>query len=251
VECWSRLSPRCRLVYNGFVFPEPALDARPLDGPSRIVLVGRLSPRKGQDIAIDAIAQLVREGYDVELELIGSAFPGYEWFERRLAERARRLAVEERVTFSGYRSNVWGSYAAGDVAIVPSRIEPFGNVAVEAMAMGTPVVVADVGGLPEIVQEGHTGLVVAPDDVSALAAALRRLLDDRAWASAMGRAASSVVRQRFTQERYEREVIEAVIEADASAAPRRAPRGRVPRSNPRGRRARRSRRSRERPGPRW
>src|SRR5207302_8998273 len=117
--------------YNGFRFPEPALDRGMHDGPSRIVLVGRLSARKGQDLAIDAIAQLVGEGYDVELELVGSTFRGYEWFERRIVEQTRRLGIQDRVTFSGYKSSTWDSFAAADIAIVPSRVEPFGNVAVE------------------------------------------------------------------------------------------------------------------------
>ncbi len=212
-EYWGRFSSRGQVVYNGFAFPEPALDRRRQEGPARIVLVGRLSPHKGQDLAIDAIAQLLAGGYDVELDLVGSTFRGYEWYERDLVEQARRLGVSERVTFSGYRPSVWDSYAAADIAIVPSRIESFGNVAVEAMAIGRPVVATRVGGLPEIVEDAHTGLVVAPDDVHGLRSALQRLLDDPDWATALGRNGSEVARRRFTQERYERELTEAVLMA--------------------------------------
>jgi glycogen(starch) synthase len=86
---------------------------------------------------------------------------------------------------------------ASDVALVPSRYEPFGLVALEAMAAGTPVVVTRTGGLPEVVENGHTGAVVPPADPAALAAAVDGLLDDPARGRLLGANATTVVAQRY------------------------------------------------------
>ncbi|MEV5575706.1 glycosyltransferase family 4 protein [Spirillospora sp. NPDC052269] len=200
---------RAQIIYNGVDGPsEPVAEPRAeLSGTARIVLVGRLSPRKGTDVAVRAVRLLHDRGVPVRLTLVGDVFPGYEWFEEEL----RTLAGgSPAIEFAGFRPSVWASFAEADVAIVPSRVEPFGNVAVEAMLAGRPVVVSATQGLTEIVIDGETGVRVTPDDPEALADALTRLLDDWNSALTMAKRARADATTRFGTARYHRELREAV-----------------------------------------
>src|SRR5690606_39179601 len=98
-------------------------DGDPAPGPARVVLVGRLSPRKGTDVALEAIARLRGAGRDVRISLCGSVFAGYEWFEERLRARAAEADLTGAVDFVGY-ADVWEWFARADVVVVPSRVEP-------------------------------------------------------------------------------------------------------------------------------
>ncbi|WP_026414392.1 glycosyltransferase family 4 protein [Actinomadura oligospora] len=200
---------RAQIIYNGVDEPSgPVAEPRAeLSGEARIVLVGRLSPRKGTDVAVRAVRLLHDRGVPVHLTLVGDVFPGYEWFEDEL----RTLAGgSPAIEFAGFRPLVWASFAEADVAIVPSRVEPFGNVAVEAMLAGRPVVVSATQGLTEIVVDGETGVRVAPDDPEALADAITRLLDDWNSALTMAKRARADAAARFGTARYHRELREAV-----------------------------------------
>lgn len=196
---------RTRVVYNGVPGPPevPAADggAGAAPGSAHVVLVGRLSPRKGSDVALEAVALLRGTGRDVRLTLCGSVFAGYEWFEDQLRVRAAADDLAGAVDLVGY-ADPWEWFARGDVVVVPSRVEPFGNVAVQAMLAGRPVVASRTQGLAEIVKDGETGLLVRPDDPVALADAIAALLDDPARASALARAGRRDVAERFGAQRY-------------------------------------------------
>jgi hypothetical protein len=174
------LRPRIRLLYNGVEGPaEPTASRSEPHDPARIVLVGRLSPRKGTDIAIEAVGRLKRP---VTLDVYGSVFTGYEWFETQLRQRIADLDLTDSVRLHGFRADVWPAYADADIALVPSRVEPFGNTAVEAQLAGVPVIVTDAQGLPETVAGGRFGTIVPAEDPDALAEAVNALLDD--WPAA-------------------------------------------------------------------
>lgn len=191
------LDRRTRVIYNGFKFPGSPV-APPEGLPVRVALVGRLSPRKGQDVAISALSRLREKGHQVDLDLIGSAYPGYEWFTDSLKSQAQDLGVAAHVHFTGFQRDVTSAYTDAAVVLVPSRLEPFGNVAVEALGMGRPVVASRVGGLPEIVRDGETGYLVPPSDDEALARAVERLIKHPEKAAAMGAMGASDVRARFS-----------------------------------------------------
>ncbi|WP_243772714.1 glycosyltransferase family 4 protein [Actinomadura barringtoniae] len=198
---------RGQVVYNGVAAPDDITEPRSvLTPPARIVLVGRLSQVKGSDIAVKAAGLLRERGYDATLTLVGAVYPGNEPFEEEL----RRLANGERVEFAGFRSSVGASLSAADLAIVPSRMESLGNVAVEAMLAGRPVVAAAVQGLNEVVTDGENGVLVAPDDPAALADGVARLLDDWDGALAMAKRAQADAAERFGRDRYHGELREAV-----------------------------------------
>ena len=114
----------------------------------------------------------------------------------------RELGVTDRVRFAGFRSDVENVYGAADVVAVPStQPDPLPNAALEAAAAGCCVVAANHGGLPEIIDDGVTGVLVTPGDPAALAAALTRLRADPAARERLGAAAAVTMRERFSPER--------------------------------------------------
>lgn len=169
--------------------PDPPAARVPHDG-IRVVMIGRIAPWKGQDVVLDAFAAAFPDG-DELLTLVGVALFGEDEFERSLPDRASALGVADRVTFAGFVEDVPGVLAGADIAVHASVIpEPHGQVVVEAMAAGVPVIAAAAGGPAEIVTDGVDGLLVPPGDVDALALALQRLAADaalRAELSAAGR----------------------------------------------------------------
>ncbi|WP_449281015.1 glycosyltransferase [Leucobacter sp.] len=203
---------RTRVVINGVPGPEGLVGPRSeLAPPLRAVFVGRLSPRKGPDLLIDAAGLLRDEGIDVAVELVGDVFPGYEWYESELRRRATELELEHRIAFGGFQPSVWAALARADVAVVPSRSdESFGNVVVEAALSGRPVVVADHSGL----REASTGLAAAirvpMDDAAAVAAGLRRVRDE--WPALRDAALQDAefARARYDPEGFQRRLVDAV-----------------------------------------
>ncbi|HCX85641.1 MAG TPA: glycosyl transferase family 1 [Micrococcales bacterium] len=193
---------RLTLVYNGVPQSEegPGSPPAPHGGAHRLALVGRLSPRKGTDLALDAVAILRAQGFEVHLDLFGAVFPGYEWYEDDLRERASRPDLRGAVTFHGYVRPV--SLAMADVVLVPSRVEPFGNVAVEAQLAWRPLVVSAVQGLTEIVDDRVTGLHFRPGSPEDLARAVAQLLEDRDLARRLAVAGHDRAVSSFSVARY-------------------------------------------------
>lgn len=200
-----RLAGRITVLHNGV--PSPGRDpSRPRDRSpgdrARLVLVGRLSPRKGIDVALEAVALLRRAGRDVSLTVGGSVFEGYEWFEQQLRARAAEPDLAGRIELLGYVSPTWPLLEGADVVLVPSRVEPFGNTAVEALLARRPLVASDTQGLAEIVDDGRTGLLAAPGDATSLADAVGRLLDDPALAVTLAETGHTEARTRFSTATY-------------------------------------------------
>ena len=169
-------------------------------------MVGRLSPRKGPHLALETVGQLRAADYDVELELAGSTFPGYEWYEAELRERADRPDLRGAVEFSGYTAPVWPVLQRADIVLAPSTQEPFGNVVVEAQMSRRPVVAAASHGHLESIADGQTGLLVPAGDPEAMAEAVKRLIADPELADRVARTAETEAVRLFSVERYRREV---------------------------------------------
>lgn len=210
------LRGRIRLLYNGVEGPTEAITPRaePRD-PARIVLVGRLSPRKGTDIAIEAIGRLAVKRA-VTLDVYGSVFAGYEWFETQLRQRIADLDIADSVRLRGFRADVWPAYADADIALVPSRVEPFGNTAVEAQLAGVPVIVTDAQGLPETVAGGRFGMIVPVEDPGALADAINTLLDDWPAARATATEATANARTTFAPATYRARLLDILTQGPLS-----------------------------------
>lgn len=207
-EVMPSLAARSTVVYNGVPAPTAIQLPRPdLDGGIRVVYVGRLSPRKGVDVALAAAGILADSGIDVHLDLVGGVFPGYEWYEQDLRAQAVHLGIEDRVTFHGFRAAVWDTLANADVAVVPSRLEePFGNTAVEAVLAARPVAVSAIGGLAEAIDGFASAIPVDPDDPVQLAQALHRIASE--WPEFRRRAVAlaPVAARRYAPESYRRAI---------------------------------------------
>jgi glycosyltransferase involved in cell wall biosynthesis len=163
-------------------FARPGRDPFPqLAGGPRVVFLGRVVAAKGVATLVEAAARLRTP--DVEVLLVGDGS------ERARVERAaRRLGVADRVHVTGFvrHEQVPAVLASADVLVLPSLYEELGTVLIEAMQAGLPAVASRVGGIPELVQDHVTGLLVEPGDAPGFAAAIDTLLADRELAGRLG-----------------------------------------------------------------
>ncbi len=177
-DVFPSLAARTEVIYNGVVGPPADTAVREqIEGNARLVYVGRLSERKGVDVAVSAVAELLDRGTAVELDIVGAVFPGYEWYEAGLVDQVRRHGLREQVRLRGFQDPVWPRLAEADIALVPSRWdEPFGNTAVEAVLAGRPLIASDSSGLREAVAGFESVITVPPGDAHAIADAVERML---------------------------------------------------------------------------
>jgi glycosyltransferase involved in cell wall biosynthesis len=148
----------------------------------------------------------VAEQPDIKLLVVGQDYPPGNNHTNELRELAAELGVSKHVVFTGLRSDVPRLMAAADILAMPSFEEPFGLVYAEAMAMKKPVVAFDNGGTPEVVEHEKSGLLSPQDDVPALAANLRRLVNDPELRRRMGEYGRQRVEARFVPERLAHDV---------------------------------------------
>lgn len=163
------------------------------DGPL-VVYTGRLEYEKGVSLLLDALPLLKRRSPGLKVVIAGRGSQ-----QPVLAAQARELRLGRTAGFAGWLDDFELSalVAAADCVVVPSRYEPFGLVALEAAAVGTPVVASKLGGLTEIVREGETGLLVDFADRSSVARGITTMLSQPVLRSTLGRQARDVVRRDF------------------------------------------------------
>jgi glycosyltransferase involved in cell wall biosynthesis len=194
--------PRSTVIFNIVPAPGRATAREPAETP-RIAAVGSLKPLKAYDVLLHSLGLLSAEGRKVELLLAGD---GPE--RTRLKELAERLGLAERVRFLGDVADVPRLLASAHLLVHPSRSESLSNAILEAMAEGLPVIASAVGGNPEIVADGRSGLLVPPNRPDLLAAAIRRLLDDPSLRGQFGEEGLRTVRKHCCQseavDHYER-----------------------------------------------
>ncbi len=181
-----------RTIHNGFAPVEPELRR----GHGALLgAAGRFVPQKGFDVLLAALAELPQ----ASLLLVGD---GPE--RPRLEQLLDELDLRDRVELTGWRTDAARLLSSVDAVVVPSRAEPFGLVALEAMSAGVPVVASGVDGLLEVVTDGRTGLLVPPDDPLRLAEAIARVLVDRGLARSLGEHGREAARTRFSAARMTR-----------------------------------------------
>jgi glycosyltransferase involved in cell wall biosynthesis len=206
------LRRRTVVVYNGVPGPAAPPPARlELAPPVRVLFVGRLSPRKGPQVAVRALELLHHRGARVRLDLLGAVFPGYEWFETELRDAVASAGLDDAVTFLGFDAEVWPHIARSDVVVVPSVVdEPFGNTAVEAVLGARPLVVSATSGLREASAGYQSAQQVPPDRPDLLADAVERVIADWDRYRAMAAADAALARERHSVLRYQRDIIAAL-----------------------------------------
>ncbi|HHB89790.1 MAG TPA: glycosyltransferase family 1 protein [Anaerolineae bacterium] len=173
-----------------------------------IFFVGRLEWEKGPDLLVQAMPMVLEAFPNAKLILAGKGS-----YTDQLVALVRELELEAHVQVVGFISDQTRNeiYAVADVAVFPSRYEPFGIVALEAMAAGAPVIVGDVGGLSEVVEHGVTGLRT-PNDPQAIADAILQTLHNPEQAAARARRAQDVVRTQYSWEAIAERVLEVYAE---------------------------------------
>jgi glycosyltransferase involved in cell wall biosynthesis len=202
-------SEHVAVVYDGLtdaparVARAPARSALGLDtDPFAVAVLGRVSAWKGQDVLARALAEPPLASIGAIGLVVGAPWPGAEQPARELDRLRDALGLGERLRVLGFESDLGTLLGAVDAVAVPStRPDPFPNAALEAAAAGVPVVATAHGGLPEMLRDGETGVLVEPGDPRALASALRALADDRERARAIGDTAAADVAARFSSER--------------------------------------------------
>lgn len=204
---WVDKEDKVDAIYNGVDLGEfrrlrSAAEARrqvglPSDG---IVIgaIGQLGPRKGGDIILDAMERIAERFPNAVLFFVGNPHRGQEEFSQSLIYRANKAPLAGHVHFFEFTRNILPFYEALDVNLLISRDEGFGRTIIEAAAMGVPSIGARVGGIPELIDDGNTGLLVEKENSEQLAEALTKLLEDPARSKTLGEAAYRHVAQNFS-----------------------------------------------------
>ncbi len=179
---------KVRVIYNRIdtdrlEFPPGGAGGFPLDrraGQKIIGTAGRLIEWKRQDILILTTEELLRRGLDVKCVIIGTSEKAVESrnYENKLKDMVRARKLDGHVVFTGFLENPSHVMKKFDVFVLPSIVEPFGNVVLEAMSFGVPVVAFNGGGPAEIITDNYDGMLVPVGDTAALTDALCRLLKD-------------------------------------------------------------------------
>jgi glycosyltransferase involved in cell wall biosynthesis len=227
-RAWPQYAGRCRTVYNGVTLsefangPNAATVERP--NPKRLLFVGRISPDKGVHVLIDAFAKVLEKHPTAELKIVGpfatlpksfclsmasepivqdlARFYGRPYVDQLRDRITPATAKQIEIVGAIPRPDLVNQFKNAGVLVLPSIYpEGFGIPIVEAGACFAPSVCARRGGMPEVVEDGKTGLIVEAGDVDGLASALIKLLDDESLRRSMGQAAHERVVNNFTWDR--------------------------------------------------
>ncbi len=194
--------PRARVLLNPVGIPlppSPRRAPRPDGAPLRLIVLGTVDRHKRQDLAIAALSELVAGGVDATLDLVGLEADAS--YAAQLREQVARAGLGGRVLFEGQRSDVAERLLAADALLLPAgEVTPL--VLMEAMAQGTPVVATRMGSIADVVgDDGRSGLLVGSDDAVAMAAAVRRLIDEPGLAAALSEQGRLRVEEHFDEAR--------------------------------------------------
>jgi glycosyltransferase involved in cell wall biosynthesis len=194
------------VVRNGtnlarFATPAATHIAGARDGRLVIASIGSLEGRKGQDLIIDALSDLVARGVDAEVLLVGAG-PRRQHYEQLAQDRA----IAHRVTFLGLVEDVTSVLRRADVFVLASRDEEMPLVVLEAMAMGLPVVATDVGGVPEMIRDNVDGILLREHSADALASAIFWLAGNSSERIRLGQEAARTATEHFSFRRTVSEI---------------------------------------------
>ena len=190
---------KCQVIYAGvdstFFSPGKTRQQIDLKRSVQIVSTGRLVKLKGHEYVLQAVKKLINLGLDVDYCVIGKG----EDLDR-LSRMAADLHIESKVHFLGIKSKnqLKEILALADIFLHPSLTEALGNAVLEACSMGLPVIASAVGGIPEIIQNNHNGLLIEPEDPDAIVAAVIRLINNSEQAQEMGQAARQTILTKFS-----------------------------------------------------
>lgn len=186
-------------------------------------IVGRVFPEKGHEVLLDALLPLLRRVPDAVLAIADKRYPDEAPYRERLEQQVAATGLTAQVRWLGYRNDVRRIMACADVGVIPSLSSEMNcRVAVEFFAAGTPVVAFPTGALPEVVQEGVSGLVTAERTAESLAGTLALLLRDEELQSQLAAGAWDAARKRFSRNRFLEQTLAVFDAARRRAAAQRA-----------------------------
>jgi glycosyltransferase involved in cell wall biosynthesis len=168
-------------------------------------IVGGLIPWKGHCYFLEAAFLISRKFSEVKFLVVGEDFVGGR-YRRQLEDLSFKLGLSDKVVFTGFRQDIPEILGSLEILVLTSLKEPFGRVLIEAMACAKPVVATNAGGVPEIVREGETGLLVPMRDPEALARSIKLLLNNKEKAKEMGEKGRRRVEENFTIEAHVKKV---------------------------------------------
>lgn len=200
------LARRSRVVHDATVVPSES--AARLSGRKPVIaLIGRICPWKGQHVFLQAAAAVRARFASATFKIVGAALFGEQAYEEQLYRLRAELDLDDAVEFTGFCRDISRLMAEVDIIVHASTTgEPFGQVIIEAMAASKPVVATDGGGVPEIVLDEVTGILVPMGNIEAMADAICRLIADPVGARRMGLEGFARVREFFTIEHTVRKV---------------------------------------------
>lgn len=172
--------------------------------------IGRIDPEKGYECFLESARIILQDFKNVRFLVVGGA--NNPSLEGSLYEMSVEKGIDKKTIFTGFRRDIPQLLASMDVVVLPSEIDACSRVLFESMAMRKPLVAANAGGTPEIVQDGITGLLVKPGDSSEMAKCIKKLLDDKYLAEQYGNAGRKRVEMMFTIERNIRETENVYLE---------------------------------------
>jgi glycosyltransferase involved in cell wall biosynthesis len=190
----KRLPPqKITVVHNGVHLEKfQSIAPRSSNGRLTFGVIGRLEVQKGHRYFLEAVKLLGDKAKNARFNIIGEGS-----LRASLEAMAKQLGIDDRIKFSGFRSDIVKAFDELDVLVLPSLFEGLPLVALEASAMGKAVIVTNVDGSPEAVAHNETGIVVPPQDSAALEAAMERLIMNRGQIEIFGRKARERVARGF------------------------------------------------------
>jgi glycosyltransferase involved in cell wall biosynthesis len=172
--------------------------------------VGRIDPEKGYEYFLESARIILQDIEKVHFLVVGEA--SNPSFQKSLYKMSEEKGIDKKTTFTGYRRDIPQLLANMDVVVLPSEIDACSRVLFESMAMQKPLVAANAGGTPEIVQDGITGLLVKPRDSSEMAKCILKLLHNKSLSEQYGKAGRKRVEDMFTIERNIKETESVYLE---------------------------------------
>jgi glycosyltransferase involved in cell wall biosynthesis len=199
---------KTEIVYNGIDLSSfgARIDGRKIRSEFKmgkntmlIGTIGHFAPLKGYEELLGAMREVVRAGFDVKLAIVGDTiYRNSDRYKQKILKIVDSMALRDKIIFTGFREDIPEILASLDIFVLASRCEGFGRVNLEAMAMGKPVISTNTGGIPEVVLDGVTGIIVPPGDSKTLSHAIMRLLGSPHLRECMGQEGRRRVEKYFT-----------------------------------------------------
>ena len=211
---WLKNREKISVIYNGIDIDDFSRDINTdkirkelsiTEDEIVIGTVGQLIPMKGHKYFIEAAKIVLEKIKNVKFIITGSSQENSS-YEMELKNMVKNYNLEDKIIFTGYRKDIKNIIALMDIFVFSAVGEGFGRVLIEAMVLQKPIVAANSGGIPEIVVDGKTGLLVPENDPHSIASAVIMLINEKDTRDRMGRAGRKRVEEMFTIERHTRDI---------------------------------------------